>query len=910
MRRDLIAYRRQGLRLVSLILMAALLLMGSLHSVAAPPPRAALPYETVSLPPEARSWTPDAMAAPRASRHPQLDSAMADLAAAADGSIAGAQALAGAQSLRLSDHRVQVQIVTHSPGLQRAIRAVAEAGGEVTVVGRDETLIQGWLPIGALEAVAAHDDVYLIRRPAELVVPDSALAGNSTTEGFDAMNGPAWHTAGYTGRGIRIGIIDGGFEGYPDLLETDLPASVTVRNFVDGESDAEVDATTKHGTAVAEIVHDVAPDATLYLAKIATNLDLQQAVAWLVDTQQVDIIVTGIIWYNATPGDGTGEFADLVQEARSAGVLWVTAGGNGREHHWGGLYYDPEETGSHHYGETQNVNFFGPGDGQAYAIPAGYQFQVLLRWDDWTDVDQDYDLYLLRWNDSSWEVVAESTNVQNGGAGQRPTEFASITTSGSATVYGFVIVRQDSDRAVNLEVFAPGLARLDRLLHARSLGNLADAPGAMTVAALDVTSPYSQEPYSAEGPTNGPGGSETGGFLKPDLAAFANVSTESYGTTGFSGTSAATSHVGGAAALVMSAHPSYTPDQVQTFLEARAVDMGQPGMDTLHGFGRLHLGDPDVVDDAPVVAQIEPDSGADTGVTHVTLTGAYFADGATVNLQRVGEADILATNVDVVMTTTITCEFDLTGATRGAWNVIVTNPDERSGQMSDGFTVVDGQSITYLPLLLRNFPLVPDAPVLGAIDNPDGIGTYTISWSASEGAETYLVQEATAADFSNATTAYSGPSTSAAISGRDIGTYYYRVRASNPYASSDWSNPRSVEVTVPPPPCPQAGPWSGTTSQGRAISFEVAHSPRCEIAAETLQIGIHTSCGYSVRVEYAMSYPITDHRFETTSSSKWVGGEFTSPTTASGTFDYRERNPFDPFYPGWCTASGTWTATP
>jgi subtilisin family serine protease len=584
-------YRKQGWKLVLLVLMAALTLVS--NSYGANQPQESMPFETLSLPPEALSWTVDAITDTRSLQNPQLDSSLADLAAAAAASDQAALDLAQSQSLRLSEGRVHIQIVTHAAGLQEAIQAVTAAGGEVTKVSNDDALIQGWLPIRSLEVVADHEDVYLIRRPPELVFLENVQAGSLTTEGLVVLNGPAWHTAGHTGTGVKIGIIDGGFLGYTGLLGSDLPASVTVKNFVDGESDAQVDGTTKHGTACAEIVHDIAPAAGLYLAKIATNLDLQEAVAWLKDTHQVHIISTSIGWYNLTPGDGTGEFADLVQSARNAGIFWATAAGNDREAHWGGLYHDPNNTGWHYYNADQNVNFFGPGDGTFYAIPSGYLIRVFLRWDDWTNVNQDYDLYLLRWSGSSWNVIASSTNWQNGQPGQTPTELAAAVSSGAATAYGFAIKRYSSTQVVNFEVFAPRLARIDKLLHARSLANLADAPAAITVAALDVVSPYSQEPYSSQGPTNGPGGTETGGSIKPDIAAFANVSTVSYGTANkFNGTSAATPHVAGAAALVLSAYPAYTPQQVQSFLQGRAVDMGPSGKDTIYGYGRLHLGSP------------------------------------------------------------------------------------------------------------------------------------------------------------------------------------------------------------------------------------------------------------------------------------------------------------------------------
>ncbi|HUM69412.1 MAG TPA: hypothetical protein PLK31_11260, partial [Chloroflexota bacterium] len=40
----------------------------------------------------------------------------------------------------------------------------------------------------------------------------------------------------------------------------------------------------------------------------------------------------------------------------------------------------------------------------------------------------------------------------------------------------------------------------------------------------------------------------------------------------------------------------------------------------------------------------------------------------------------------------------------------------------------------HLPAVLNNFPFIPGAPVLDTIENADGDGNYTISWSSSEGA--------------------------------------------------------------------------------------------------------------------------------------------------------------------------------
>ncbi len=169
------------------------------------------------------------------SKNPKLDSSMAGLADAED--TAEQNALITSQSLKMSGGLVQVQIVIPADGLQAAITVVNEAGGEVTKTSMDGTLIQGWLPIDKLEDVAAHDEVFFIRRPAEAVPLENEQVGSNTTEGLAAMNGAAWHSAGYLGTGVKVGIIDLGFLDYPNLLGGDLPSTVSVKNFVDGESD-------------------------------------------------------------------------------------------------------------------------------------------------------------------------------------------------------------------------------------------------------------------------------------------------------------------------------------------------------------------------------------------------------------------------------------------------------------------------------------------------------------------------------------------------------------------------------------------------------------------------------------------------------------------------------------------------
>lgn len=55
-----------------------------------------------------------------------------------------------------------------------------------------------------------------------------------------------------------------------------------------------------------------------------------------------------------------------------------------------------------------------------------------------------------------------------------------------------------------------------------------------------------------------------------------------------SGTSMATPHVAGLAALILAQNPSYTPEQIRTALSLGADDLGASGYDTTFGYGRIN----------------------------------------------------------------------------------------------------------------------------------------------------------------------------------------------------------------------------------------------------------------------------------------------------------------------------------
>ncbi len=80
------------------------------------------------------------------------------------------------------------------------------------------------------------------------------------------------------------------------------------------------------------------------------------------------------------------------------------------------------------------------------------------------------------------------------------------------------------------------------------------------------------------------------GEIRPNITApgaYIRSSTPGGLYDTYSGTSMAAPHAAGAAALLLEADPTLSPEDIATFLEETAVDLGEPGRDNAYGAGRL-----------------------------------------------------------------------------------------------------------------------------------------------------------------------------------------------------------------------------------------------------------------------------------------------------------------------------------
>jgi hypothetical protein len=430
------------------------------------------------------------------------------------------------------------------------------------VEARAGTLYRVRVPREHLRALADIPGISFIRRPRLF----TAL-GPRTTEGVLPTGALLLQSAGWRGQNVKIAIIDLGFAGLSRALDSKVIKREVIVDTQDYTGEG-LEVGTAHGTGVAEIVHAMAPQAWLYLKKVADEIDLSNAVDDAI-AQGVQIINYSVGVANANFGDGTGIVAAIVDRARAHGILWVNAAGNHAQSHWMGPFSDRN---------FNNWLEFAPGREELLVkVDFPGSIQLYLTWDDWPRTAQDFDLFLY---DAQGRLVASSQNYQTGF--EEPTEQIEYVAWAPGVYRARVLARRVFRTNIRLKIFNLSQQPIEPNVPAGSILTPADARGAFAVGAISVRSwkDGPQEPFSSQGPTSD-------GRIKPDIAGPDGVS--SFTLTYFSGTSASAPHVAGAAALLLSQHPEWTADQLESALEAQAVDLGEPGKDNIYGAGRLDL---------------------------------------------------------------------------------------------------------------------------------------------------------------------------------------------------------------------------------------------------------------------------------------------------------------------------------
>lgn len=453
-------------------------------------------------------------------------------------------------------------VVEAAPGKTQVVKGlVGQAGGSVeTDHGR---LVQAQLPESALTGLAKSSAVEYVRQP---IYPEFSEV---TSEGLSNVNADDLHGSNVTGENVTVAVIDStGFNlSNPEIADQVVGhKNFSSEPFGNGTSDL-------HGTAVAEVVADTAPNASLLVYKPGTYVEFMNAVDHIDRNTPADVVVVSMSWYGIGPLDGTSYMNQEINDLTDNGTLWVNSAGNSANRHWNGTWSDPDG--------NRWMNFSGNDELMRLDLSSGASANVWMQWDDWDAVNEDYDVYVYKnksdfRNDPFNAWYTGSGNAQNGSSGQEPTEvFGTSSAPGSLYV---AIYNYDANGTEEFTMWFRGNSNPEYQTRHQSVTNPGTGERILTVgAAYHGTNGI--ESFSSRGPT-------IDGRQKPDLVAPDGVSTSSSGT--FYGTSAAAPHAAGVAALVLdAANQSLSPGQLKSALVSNARDVNGTEPDYAYGHGMV-----------------------------------------------------------------------------------------------------------------------------------------------------------------------------------------------------------------------------------------------------------------------------------------------------------------------------------
>ena len=472
---------------------------------------------------------------------------------------------------------------------------IVALGGEVVNSFAPYRAIRAWLPLDRMEELAALPDVRAIHPAAE------AIHRKLTTSEGDVAHRAnlARSTFGIDGRGVTVGVLSDSVDNLATVQKSGDVGAVTV---LPGQSGSPG---TGEGTALLEIIYDLAPGATAFFA---TTGESEAAMATNIQALRnagCDILVDDV-GFTAEPVFQDGIIAQAIESVAADGALYFSAAGNGGNEDdgtsgtWEGDFVASSST-IELSNATEVLHDFGGAVADPITAESPQSPEIIsLQWSDAFGASgNDYDLFIV----SGDNVVAFSTDAQSGTGD--PFEAVDITRLRAPGLS--VVIGQFSGEPRYLHLDANGSE-----LAINTAGELNGHPAAvdaMAVAAVSaqgLTVPFiggdanPVEVYSSDGPRRvfylADGTPITpGNFLsiggsvrqKPDLAAADCVAVSTPGFNPFCGTSAAAGHAAAIAALVKSANPSLTTAQIRAALTSTTLDIEAPGFDRDSGFGLL-----------------------------------------------------------------------------------------------------------------------------------------------------------------------------------------------------------------------------------------------------------------------------------------------------------------------------------
>ena len=511
--------------------------------------------------------------------------------------------------------RVVVDVT--ADGDVRALEAALAGLGlrHSAVFGR---IVSGELPIAAIPALPNVAGLRLAR-------PSYAMrrAGAVTSQGDHAMNADGARSAyGVRGTGIQVGVLSDSFDclsgASGGVTSGDLPTVTVLQEILDCRDG------TDEGRAMAEVVHDVAPGASLSFATAFNGIASFANNILALRANGARVIVDDIFYFEE-PMFQDGILAQAVDTVVSQGAAFFSAAGNDARQSYESAFRAgptltqgsiPSALGAPHFfgGVAHNFAPSGPADVmQRVTIPSGSTLTIALQWDQpfvsvsgGAGSQNDLDIYIL--DAAGTQVVGGGDNFDN--IGGDASEMLDFTNTGPTADFNIMITSYGPHPVpgfIKYIHFSPDVTIQEYATASGTVWGHTNAAGARAVGAAFWrntpafgVSPARRESYSSGGPT--PILFDTAGNRlataairqKPEIVAPDGGSTTFFGEVVpgfpsplFFGTSAAAPHAAGVAALMLEMRPALPPATVYSILQNTALDMATPGFDFDTGFGLI-----------------------------------------------------------------------------------------------------------------------------------------------------------------------------------------------------------------------------------------------------------------------------------------------------------------------------------
>lgn len=484
------------------------------------------------------------------------------------------------QSKIVLNHKNEILTDIKANVSDSVLKMITDNGGTIINKFPQYRAIRALIPITAVEVIAAHPDVQFIDKAA------LCETRRTISEGDVAHNAPLVRAKGYTGAGVKVGVLSDSVSGpsgedylTPLKASGDLPSTVTVIEDASPDNRGHGE-----GAAMMEIVYDLAPGSPLYFATAFNSAASFASNIIALKDHGCKVIVDDVGYFNESPFQD-----DIISQAVStvtaAGVSYFSSAGNSGSLHAGtsGTYegdYVPGVTWEFE-GYTYQLHAFAPGVTVNKIIEN--PGVITLFWSDALGHSaNDYDLFVV---DLAGNVYDWSWYIQDGS--QDPYEFISVYGYDYSNLYIAIGKYSGSGRFLHLNASrgvtqyatngeTHGHATVESAFCVSAVSaHLRTIPftGAETLESFTSDGPRRVFYYPDETPITPGNFSSTGGYvrMKPDITAADGVLCSTPGFPNFYGTSAAAPHAAAITALLLSAKPNATAAQIRTALTKSAL---------------------------------------------------------------------------------------------------------------------------------------------------------------------------------------------------------------------------------------------------------------------------------------------------------------------------------------------------